>query len=153
MKQRLLGLLLMVDMGCRGHNRAMEAGLTPRDESPSDSLASVQPEEVEPFTPLELQLYERGRRAEIAALHGFLAEPVHHGALALDSIGAAAAGLRVEWYRIVTARMDSTLMRNGEAGNATGSGTGGPPRARWASGLDSLRLERLVLLIRTKDPR
>jgi len=148
MTRQLFRVLLILGTACQGDRRAIEAGMTPLDDTQAASLAATQPDEFEAFTPLELRLYERGRRAEIAALAARIAEPAPHGPLALDSIGATAAGLRAGWYLTLTAGVDSALIRGG--GNAAA-----PDRKyaapRWngqARRLDSLRLERLVLVIR-----
>lgn len=148
MPRQLFRALLILGTACQGDRRAVEAGMTPQGDTQTAAPMATGPDGVEVFTPLELRLYERGIRAEIAALSAHLGEPPPQEPLALDSIGAAAAGLRPGWYLTLAAGVDSALIRDG--GNTA---TADPKHAalKWnaqARRLDSLRLERLVLVIR-----
>lgn len=86
----------------------------------------------------DLRAYADGREAEIEALERWLdrTDTVRTGAL--DSIGAAAADLRLERYVRLSDEVDSALVRWREDGKLD-------QRLRR---LDSLRVERRVLLVR-----
>lgn len=130
MKRRNL-LLLILGIACG-----------PRAERPN-----AQPPRVEglgslgvPFGPAELTAYLRGRTSEVALLRS-LAAAIAPGRL--DSVGASAAGLSIPGYRRLVDSVDRYLMSR-----APGSH---PARERQDSLVavsDSLRAERLVLLVR-----
>jgi hypothetical protein len=88
----------------------------------------------------DLRAYANGREAEIETLERWLAQtdPIRSGAL--DSIGAVAADLRLERYVRLAGDVDSALVRWREDGKLD-------QRLRR---LDSLRVERRVLLVRLK---
>jgi len=88
----------------------------------------------------DLRAYASGREAEIETLERWLdrTDTVRDGAL--DSIGAAAAELRLERYVRLVGDVDSALVRWREDGKLD-------QRLRR---LDSLRVERRVLLVRLK---
>lgn len=140
---RLL-VLLLLEGGCRAEHPALQAGM-----GAPDSLAMARPIDREKLwhlalTPQVARIYRLGRRDEIAALRDQLREPAPHQPLALDSIGAAAAGIPTAEYRELVALVDRGLMHLGDGGTRV-------PSAEERS-LDSIRLERRVLLIRVEAP-
>lgn len=88
----------------------------------------------------EAAAYRHGREREIALLRDAIAK---HARLSLDTttrLGAAAAGLPLDAYRLLVARVDSGLRLRA----ALPADSSGPARAEWAE-LDSLRVELTVL--------
>jgi len=108
-----------------------------------DSVASAPPPVAEgPYllVPSEATAYRRGREREIALLREALARHRSFTSLASIRAGAAAAGLPVDGYQLLVARVDSGLrLRSSVAADSVG-----PARAEWAE-LDSLRVELKVL--------
>jgi hypothetical protein len=88
----------------------------------------------------DLRAYGVGREAEIERLERWLAGTGSARTLALDSIGAAAAELRLERYVRLAGDVDSALVRWRADGKLD-------QRLRR---LDSLRVERWVLLVRLR---
>ena len=82
--------------------------------------------------------YERGRRAEIARLEVWLARSDTLRSAELDETGAAAAQRGLERYRWLVKEVDSVLVEWGSTGLLD----------RRLQRLDSLRVERRVLLVR-----
>lgn len=93
-----------------------------------------------PALEAELEAYANGRSAELAALQR-AASPAAIGKQ-LDSIGGAASGLTAERYAVLAGDVEAAL----KAWRQRGIG------ARRARQLDSLRVERLVLLARAERP-
>lgn len=145
---RLIGVLLALGAGCQGDGRTVGTKSAPDTVERVDGRAASRFGGFGRFTPLELRLYEKGRIAEVAALRRHLADSAPHDALALDSIGAAAAGVGPDRYLSLAADIDSALVQAEEARDAATTPLAAPPRNPRVRQLDSLRLERLVLVIR-----
>jgi hypothetical protein len=91
----------------------------------------------------DMVAYQAGRKSEIEALHANASMTQAQ----LDSAGAAAADLPVESYRRVTDSVDEYLKLMSVRADANG---GLAPNLDSALvQLDSLRVERLVLMVRT----
>jgi len=82
--------------------------------------------------------YELGRRAEIGRLEVWLARSDTLRSAELDETGAAAAQLGLDGYRGMVKEVDSVLVERGRTGLLD----------RRLQRLDSLRVERRVLLVR-----
>jgi len=91
----------------------------------------------------DMVAYQAGRTREIAALR---VNATLSGAQ-LDSVGAAAADLSVERYRRLTESVDEYLKGKNAGMNAEGGLANNLDSALVQ--LDSLRVERLVLMVRT----
>jgi hypothetical protein len=97
-----------------------------------------------PLQVADLFAYQAGRTQEIAMLHtdrGLTANQ-------LDSVGAQAAGLSVEDYRRIAAAVDAYL--KARSARVRGNGDLASSLDSALSRLDSLRVERLVLMVRTR---
>jgi hypothetical protein len=94
-----------------------------------------------PALEAELEAYANGRGAELAALQ----QATSPGSIAgrLDSIGGAASGLTAARYATLVEDVEAALKAWRQRGIT----------ARQARHLDSLRVERLVLLARAERPR
>ena len=90
------------------------------------------------IVPSEAVAYRRGREREIGLLREALARHTSVPQATSIQAGAAAAGLSVDAYQLLVARVDSGLRLR----SATDSIE--PGRAEWAE-LDSLRVELTVL--------
>jgi len=95
------------------------------------------------FSPDQLQAYERGRRQEIVALRS----GKRFTGSAVDSIGARAAGLAPDVYRNLTQAIDGYLKHQLQRA-ATQLSAFPMPSDSLLTLLDSLRVERLVLIVR-----
>lgn len=88
----------------------------------------------------DLAAYRAGREGEIETLRAGRVMAARD----LDSVGATAAKLPIEEYRRIAAAMDAYLiMRGGQ----TGRDAAAPFDSGWLR-MDSLRVERLVLMVR-----
>jgi hypothetical protein len=99
-------------------------------------------------TPLllaDLFAYEAGRQQEIAMLHTDRGMTANR----LDSAGAQAADLSVEDYRRIAAAVDEYL--KARSARVAGNGERASSLDSALSHLDSLRVERLVLMVRTEQ--
>lgn len=85
-----------------------------------------------------LRSYGQGRGAEVQALEAWLAAGARRDPEILDSIGAVAAELERERYHRLTEEVDQALIRWRDEGKLD----------QRLSRLDSLRVERKVLLVR-----
>ena len=121
--------MLLVLLACRG-----SAPQTNDRESGLSALGQY------PDLDRDLRAYANGREAEIETLERWLERTDAIRTGALDSIGAAAADLRLERYVRLASDVDSALVRWREDGKLD-------QRLRR---LDSLRVERRVLLVRLK---
>jgi hypothetical protein len=142
---------------CRDRHPSGPAGGAPA----SSPAAAPSPA---PLTGADLAAYARGREREVALLRGALdrlrranadsaarREAVLGATLrSVEREGAAAAGLPLERYRALGARMDTVLRSRGQEG-ASVEGVAGAPaagdsgsRETWRR-LDSLRVELAVL--------
>lgn len=122
----LAGILLIAP-ACRGEvapARAPGAGLSALGQFPDLDR--------------DLRAYAAGRQAEIGALEAWLDAPEAARRGSLDSIGAVASELRLEQYVRLANEVDQALLRWGDEGKLD-------QRLRR---LDSLRVERKVLLVR-----
>jgi hypothetical protein len=133
----ILALVAVSAIHCRDRGDSVA---TPAAEPPAQPPAAGGPYLL---IPSETAAYRRGREREITLLREALAG--HRSLSPLSSImaGAAAAGLPVDGYELLVARVDSGL-RLRAAGTADASG---PAQAEWAE-LDSLRVELKVLRTR-----
>ena len=91
----------------------------------------------------DMVAYQAGRKSEIEALHANASMT----AAQLDSAGAAAADLSVESYRRLTESVDEYLKEMSVRVAADGGMATNRDSALVQ--LDSLRVERLVLMVRT----
>jgi hypothetical protein len=98
-----------------------------------------------PLQVADLFVYQAGRKEEIALLHSAAGMTANQ----LDSVGAQAADLPVEDYRRITAAVDDYL--KARSARVAGHGDLASSLDSALSHLDSLRVERLVLLVRTEQ--
>lgn len=135
MRLVMLALLVVSAIHCRERGGSV-ASATP--------VVSTTPGGLYLLVPSEAAAYLRGREREIGLLRDALTR--HTAVAPATSIraGAGAAGLTVDAYQLLVARVDSAL-RLRSAGVTTDSS--GPARAEWAE-LDSLRVELTVLRTR-----
>jgi hypothetical protein len=125
------GLLALTD-GCAERSPAGASASSGARHAPADGA---------PLAGGELAGYAAGRREEIETMRAALASGGAVGDARLDSVGARAAGLEVDAYRRVVARVEWAL-------RSPGASAAGGELARRRGALDSLRVERLVLAIR-----
>ncbi len=123
----------LLALGCAGGEEPHPAG---RGAEPPAAAAA----QSATLLPADIAAYQAGRRRELAALRVVLGEGGTIAPERLDSIGAAVAGVTLEEYRRLTGRIETRL----RAPPDSGPDWPAPQRAR----LDSLRVERLVLLVR-----
>ncbi len=108
------------------------------------SVVSTPPGGLYLLVPAEAAAYRRGREREIGLLRDALTR--HTSVTPATSIhaGAGAAGLTVDAYQLLVARVDSALRLRSAVVSTDSSG---PARTEWAE-LDSLRVELTVLRTR-----
>jgi hypothetical protein len=130
----LLLLSVMMVPGCRGGSR-----------DPAESESRF-PTRTVFLLAADLQAYRAGRQQEIEALRE--GSPVTPEAL--DSLGALAAGISLESYRQVTQEVDQYL-KEGVSRIGSDSLTRKATFDSNFAELDSLRVERLVLGVRSGE--
>jgi hypothetical protein len=132
----ILALLVLPPADCRDRGGSVTTSTPP--EAPGTPAAPYL------LVPSETAAYRRGREREIVLLREALTRHQSFSPLASITAGAAAAGLPVNGYRLLVARVDSGLRLRSALAPEDSSG---PGRAEWAE-LDSLRVELTVLRTR-----
>lgn len=135
MRLVVLVLLVVSTIQCRERGGSLSSATPGGSAAPGGPYLLI---------PAEATAYRRGREREIGLLRDALAR---HAALTSASsvqAGAIAAGLTVDAYQRLVARVDSALRLRSAAAPTDSSG---PAKAEWAE-LDSLRVELTVLRTR-----